>query len=520
MKILGKMLAGVAMLLPGLLQAQNFTETALLFSRVKPAGSARIMGMGGVQTSLGGDYSSALSNPAGLGMFNRSEFTISPGFNSATVNSEYLNNKSSDSKTNLHIPAFSLVFQTEQDGRKGFLSGTFAVTFNRVNNFNQVFSYQGDNASNSIIDYFMDDAYGINPVNFDYQNNGDNSYFNSLPGLAYNTYLIDNVGQDQNGEYIYGSPLQTFGDPDDIRWALQNETIRTTGSHNQWNLSYGANLSDKLFLGAGLGLSTIRYRSEKQYAESDFFFELDPNYAPLDRLDLVEELQIRASGINATLGTIFRPMDIFQIGLSYTTPTLLSVTDVYRSELTTEWNNFDYFGDGQTILNDESEYTDEIISEYSLRTPGKLSVGAVVFINKYGFVSADVDLINYAGARYSSGLSGISFDSDNRSIKDAYQTTANVRLGAEFRMDKLRFRAGGSFMPDPFKTEQNNSSRNITSFSGGVGYRTQKFYADFAIVFSQGANTYRPYSVNLPNSPLVTMDNKTSFGMITLGFPF
>jgi len=83
MKILGKMLAGVAMLLPGLLQAQNFTETALLFSRVKPAGSARIMGMGGVQTSLGGDYSSALSNPAGLGMFNRSEFTISPGFNSA-----------------------------------------------------------------------------------------------------------------------------------------------------------------------------------------------------------------------------------------------------------------------------------------------------------------------------------------------------------------------------------------------------------------------------------------------------
>ncbi len=520
MKMLGKVLAGIAMLLPGLVQAQSFTETALLFSRVKPAGSARIMGMGGVQTSLGGDYSSALSNPAGLGMFNRSEFTISPGFYGANVNSEYLGNKTSDSKTNLHIPGFSLVFQTEQDGRKGFLSGTFAVSYNRINNFNQTFSYGGTNSNNSIIDFFTDDAYGINPSNFDYQNGGDNSYFNSLPGLAYNTYLIDNVGQDPDDNYVYGSPLQTFDDPNDIRNVNQNETVRTEGTQNQWNLSYGANLGDKFFLGAGLGLSTIRYRSEKQYSESDFFFELDPTYNPLDRLDLVEELQIKASGINATLGAIYRPVDIVQVGLSYTTPTLLSVTDVYRAELTSEWNNFDYYGDGQTILNSENEYTDDIISEYSLRTPGKLSAGAVIFIGKSGFISADVDLVNYSGARYSSGLSGISFDSDNESIKDAYQVTPNVRLGGEFRMDKFRFRAGGSYMPDPYKTEQNNSSREITAISGGIGYRTQKFYVDFALVFSQGANTYRPYRVPTATSPLVTLDNKTNFGMVTLGFPF
>lgn len=520
MKIMGNVLAGIAMLLPGLVMAQSFTETALMFSRVKPAGSARIIGMGGVQTSLGGDYSSALSNPAGLGMFNRSEFTISPGFYGANVNSEYLGNKTSESKTNLHIPGFSLVFQTEQDGRKGFLSGTFAVSYNRINNFNQTFSYNGTNSNNSIIDFFMDDAYGINPANFDYQNNGDNSYFNSLPGLAYNTYLIDNLGQDQNGNYFYGSPLQTFNDPNDIRRVYQNETVITVGTQSQWNLSYGANIGDKFFLGAGLGLSTIRYRSEKQYSESDYFFELDPTYNPLNRLDLVEELQIRASGINATLGAIYRPLDIVQVGLSYTTPTLLSVTDVYRADLTSQWNNFDYYDDGQTILNTENEYTDEIISEYALRTPGKLSAGATVFLGKSGFISADVDLINYSGARYSSGLSGISFDSDNESIKDAYQTTPNVRLGGEFRLDKLRFRAGGSYMPDPNKTEQNNSSRDITSISGGLGYRTQKFYVDFALVFSQGANTYRPYRVNMASSPLVTMDNKTTFGMVTLGFPF
>lgn len=46
MKLMSNLLAGIAMLLPTLVQAQSFSESALLFSRIKPAGSARIMGMG------------------------------------------------------------------------------------------------------------------------------------------------------------------------------------------------------------------------------------------------------------------------------------------------------------------------------------------------------------------------------------------------------------------------------------------------------------------------------------------
>ncbi len=60
-----------------LLPAQDFVDNALLFSRTQPGGSARIQALGGTQISLGGDYSSALSNPAGLGMYNKSEVTFS-----------------------------------------------------------------------------------------------------------------------------------------------------------------------------------------------------------------------------------------------------------------------------------------------------------------------------------------------------------------------------------------------------------------------------------------------------------
>lgn len=497
MKGMGKLLAGIALVLPSLLPGQSFTETALLFSRVRPAGSARIMGMGGVQTSLGGDYSSALSNPAGLGMFNRSEFTLSPGFFSSVVDSKFLGNTTTDSKTNLHVPGFSLVFQTEQDGRKGFLSGTFAISYNRTNNFNENFSYEGDNTTSSIIDYFIEDAFGFPDTEF----NTNGALHNTVTWLGYQNYLLE----EDNYPGDYYSVVGGF--------PYQSETVQYRGSQSQWNLSYGANLSDKIFLGAGIGLTTIRFKSAKTFRES---FEDEP----LNTILLEEELNIRGSGINATLGVIGRPLDFIQVGVSYTTPTLYSITDVYSAFMATNWNNFDYYGDGSEILTSESEQTDEFVSEYSLRTPGKLSAGAAVFISNKGFISADVDLINYSGARYSSGLSGISFDGDNDNIKDSYQTTTNFRLGGEFRLDKLRFRAGGSYMPDPFRTEQNNSSREITSVSGGVGYRTQKFYIDFALVFSKGANTYRPYRINSPDSPLVTMDNTTSFGMVTLGFPF
>src|SRR6187399_2277605 len=69
---------------------QDFVDNALLFSRTRPGGSARIQSLGGAQIALGGDYSSALSNPAGLGMYNRSEFTITPAYNTYQIDSKHL----------------------------------------------------------------------------------------------------------------------------------------------------------------------------------------------------------------------------------------------------------------------------------------------------------------------------------------------------------------------------------------------------------------------------------------------
>lgn len=518
MKNGGTWLIGFVLLLPYCIQAQSSSETALLFSRFNPGGSARIQGMGGVQTSLGGDYSSAFSNPAGLGMFNRSEVSITPGFNTAKISSSYLDNSITSSKTNLNIPGLGIVFQSEKEGRSGFLSGTFAITLNRVNNFNQTFSYEGMNNKNSIVDYFIQDATGLPPESF--TNNGD--YFNTPTGLAYNNYLIeDSTFIDPNASRTeYLSVMGTFPDnPNDIREVFQLEDVITEGAQNQWNFAYGANLSDKVFLGAGIGFSSLRFQTKKTYSESDFNFVLDPTFNPLDNLVLEEELRISGSGINGTFGLIVRPVEMAQFGISYATPTLFKLTDSYRATMSTLWNNFDYYGNG-TTLNDVTEESDEIITEYDLKTPAHLNIGGTFFFQKKGFISADVEIVNYSGAKYTSNMSGISFDGDNENIKRLYQSTVNYRMGGEYRFGNYRARAGFSYMPDPFQEEQNGISRQITSLSGGVGYRSEKFYLDFAVVYTEGKNSYRPYRVNSDYSPLVTLQKQNTLAIITLGFPF
>ena len=48
---------------------QRFSERHLM-------GTARYVGMGGAMTAIGGDPTAALDNPAGLGLYRRSELSL------------------------------------------------------------------------------------------------------------------------------------------------------------------------------------------------------------------------------------------------------------------------------------------------------------------------------------------------------------------------------------------------------------------------------------------------------------
>ncbi len=482
--------------------AQSYVESALMFSQTRVGGSSRIQAMGGSQTALGGDYSSAFSNPAGLGMFNRSEVTFTPAITSANTTASYLGNTDESLTTRLNIPGISVVFNMPID-RGGFVSGSFAISLNRTSDFNRSIFYHGRNEETSIIDSFIDDAFGSTT----YQFSIDGFNFNTPTGLAYYNYLIGPLSiideTDPDDEYF----SDVKGQPD------QQETIQTKGSSNQWNFAYGANFKDKLFLGAGIGVISVRYASEKNFSED--FADDDV----LNNLRLNEYLDITGAGINATVGAIVRPIDFFQVGVSFTTPSYYEFSEDYHADMSTSWKNFDYYGDGSTILNNEFAATDIVMSEYSLVTPLKFSTG-IAFLSKHGVIAGDVEFTNPSKARYSSDISGIEFSQENQGIRDAYKSVVNYRFGGEFRYKIMRVRAGYAVQGSSY-AESVDLDNSIKSITGGVGMRLKKFYADFALVHSSGSNLYQPYSFYDGNdNPLVDLDEQTITGMLTFGFSF
>jgi hypothetical protein len=533
------------------LNAQNyFVEQALLFSRQSAGGSARIQAMGGAQVALGGDFSSAQSNPAALGMYNRNEVTISPAltFQSADAtyttwdfdaNNDIFSNKTNNSfsSANVSLPGLSVVFGAgKSDEKAPFLGGTFAITLNRINDFNGGFEYRGQNNTSSMIDYFLEVSNGkgrtkdqFNPrfdPNRSPPGQGDN--VNTPAYLGYNNYLI---GPDR-------SPDDTIYYSDVIGKPFQTEKVKTSGSQNQWSISYGANFNDKFFLGGGLGIMSVRYGYDKTYTENyEGQIMLAPCNDCFNNFKLRETRTTTGSGVNLTLGALVKPVDFFQFGLSYVTPTAYQLTDNYTASMTSSWNNYDYYGTGEVILNNESYSTEDTDpgnptdpTSYSLVTPSRFTAGATIFIPKKGFITADVEFVNYSKATTSSfteQLYSLTIDAPsevNNRISSRFQSVTNLRFGAEYRINKFRLRAGYNIMADPYVRRPsdriNYSLTNMNSITGGVGYRDSKFFVDVAVINTQGDGYYVPYAVASPVSPSVNYNNATTRIQFTVGFPF
>ena len=487
--------------------AQTFAESALLFSRIRTGGTARIQALGGTQNSLGGDVSSTYYNPAGLGMFNRSQVEFSVGVFIDSYSSTYLNDTENTVKNSLNIPNFGIAISRKYRRSDTFVSGAFGINFNITNNFNSVITYKGKVQDGSIIDYFIDQANGRDTLQF--FPGGDN--FQTVTWLAYHNFLINPRivgGITRPDEYDSYVPVQD---------QTRTETIKTSGSQKQWSFSYGLNIQDKIFLGIGLGVSTFNYKSEKTYQE---IFTKEP----LNTLRLSEKRGIKGSALNITIGGIYRPIDQLQFGLSFGSPSDYNISDNYSASMTTSWNNLKL---RNTILTEESATTGNSELPYRLETPMRFAFGATYFLRKKGFVSADVEWFDYGKSKYSSTNNQQSnvlyiydWTIDNNAIKASYKSSFNVRIGSEYRIKKFYVRAGFNYMPSPYKSDPNGISTTQLFYSSGLGYRRNNFFVDLAIVYGTEGGAYQPYTLSFKKTPNVEMKRQNYNMIITAGLSF
>ncbi len=501
-------------LFPHIVGAQVFSSEAIRFSNTQPQGTARIQALGGASVSLGADATTLYTNPAGLGLYNSWEvsFTPSVGFNTntATLNGSQTNSNLTMFALGQGAMVLSNPARVESDIWYG---GNWAFGFQKLNDFNNRFSYRGSNSANSLIDFFIEDANGSPASDFPFIEDAFD-----LTSLAYYNYLIGptNVIDASFPDDEYFSDVTSFVRP----WVEQQEFIETTGSQYAISLGYGGNFADVFYLGANVSLINLKYGAEKSYSEFNYDYSAsDPSYLPLKDFNATEKLTISGTGANLALGFIFRPIPAFRVGLSYTTPTLYSVNDSFETAMDAHWNNF-YYQDvinGDTLLTDTSVESAIIESVYNIRTPAKLSVGAAIFFGKHGFATADLEFINYAKTHLSS--IEFSMDSENYYISTNYSKELNVKTGMEWRISPLRLRAGYSLNAVP-QNEDSNLQFSSQSFSAGAGVLLNQFFGDFALVYKQNKSQYAPYLLSDFSEPVVDLKlNRVSL-IFTVGYKF
>jgi len=484
------------------------SELALKFSRTSVGGSARIMGLGGVNASLGGDITAVSANPAGLGFYNRSEVSLTPVININSNSTSYLGSSRSTSLTSFNMGNLGVVINNTRSDEVpgGWRGGSFGFSYSRIDNFRNEVNYSGTNVENDYIDYLLD---------FADRNEAKLGDFYQLDN-AYYTYLLNDFSIDQNGDTL--DLWDSFVEfPSEDTPVNQAERIVTSGSQNRWDLSYGGNFNDRFYFGLGLGIVTAKYISEKYYTENRYPESILDNYT------LYERQVVDGVGVNANLGIIVRPINTLTLGVNFTTPTAYGFNDDYETSIHTLWNSSadEFYGDDDNFNGDQYEETVLDPVTYNITTPMRLNAGLSYFFNKNGFISGDIEWVDYSKSKVRSNDADYSID--NQEISSLYGSVVNYRVGGEYRLGALRLRAGYNFQSDPM-ADQTGDLLSVKTWSGGIGYRKRSFYADFAYLNSTTKGTRAPYIIDpsqeIGPTPVADIDYNRTRLIFTFGFMF
>lgn len=484
-------------------------EDALRFSQKNPTGTARTMAMGNAFGALGADLSTTVINPAGIAFYRGSEVTFTPSivFNNSKGTS--INARGESNQTTFAPNQLGVVwtFKPLRESTKGVVSSSLGLSYNRMANHNISAFIKGTfdpivsetsngirNYTPSLLDAFRDEANGKSLETL-------NKF---RAGLAYEVYLLDELRFQLGGEDIsfnnqyyhaYQKPslfIETDSEGNKsyvaeisdrtLNGLQKGKVIEQDGNTNEYNINYGLNISNVLFLGATMGVETLRFDEHTIYHEAPnggLTPTDDPSWDEKDiaSFDYHSFLEQRGRGVNFKLGAIIKPVNSIRLGLAFHTPTYYSIDEVFWNKMTSSFLNGDKYSRNSASI---GEYS------YSFRTPSKLIVSSAFVVGNIGILSVDYENVDYSNSKFkSSDQVYDDFSGRNNEIKTKLKNAGNLRIGAEIKLlGDLSLRAGYSKLGNPYSSES-LLKKTIDSFSGGFGYRSRYYFVDFAYRYSK-----------------------------------
>lgn len=471
--------AGIGLICSFASYSQNDID-AMRYSQLTFGGTARFAAMGGSMGAIGGDISTLSFNPAGIAVFRKTEISITPSVYSSTTNSTYLGSNSSDRKLNFNLGNIGLVGTVKlKDTSMGWQSVNFGIGYNRTNNFHNRIDIKGDNTANSLLDVYVNNA-NSNP--------DPNGFDGFSTGLAWTTFLFN---PDSTGYYYHVIPH--YGQ-------MQRKSTETKGAMGEGVFSFGANYKEKLLLGATLGVVKARYEEESVFEETD----AEDTISYFKSFKYIQNLASSGTGVNFKMGMIVKPNDWLRLGAAVHTPTAIRFTDNYSSYMESDVDTATY-----------ADSSAEGSFRYTITTPYRAIASVGFIIKKLALINIEYEYIDYSYAQLNSHPNV--FSDVNSTIRSKYTSTGNLRVGGEIRFDPITFRLGYALYGSPFRNGDNVAAIR-TSYSGGIGYRLNNFFVDFAYVRTNFSETNYLYDPSI-SSPVKNNFRNSSF-MLSLGVRF
>lgn len=395
-------------------QTLSYNDIGVLFTNEQINGTARYNALSGAFGSLGGDLSAISGNPAGAAVFLNSEMSFTVDFNTIKTDANYYGERTYSSYDDVEFSQMGGVF---------------------------VFRTNYGNQPNS--------GWGKVAVAFDYSKSADfDNFWYAQGNSGYPTWVNDPNSPDPDSEDYPFSDGQY----------LENAT---SGRNNKYTFTIASEYNNKIYLGASFISNDVDFYQSVLMEE----YNDDGNNNYLDA-SMFQQLSTYGYGYSFNLGIIAKATDNLRLGFAYQSPVWYDLGERFLDyDLELYVSNVDEY---------HYEYSDISSYYYNLRTPSRYTGSLSYIFGKSGLISVDYIYRNYSNITLTNG----NWNQENQDFNTYLRGTSEVRVGTEWRVEKLSLRGGYHFKQNPYKNSY--SSDDNQGFSFGLGYNFGPVKLDIA----------------------------------------
>lgn len=446
------------------------------FAQRSTMGSARYVGMGGAMTAIGGDPSAAIDNPAGLGLYRRSEISIT--IDETIDHTQQTGSNDIYQRTRFAAPQITAIWAWgKANKQRGLVFNNFMFTYHRLANFNRDVVVQGGGMGMvPTICNITNDMGGVSEENL--QNRPwDNVEIGWLSILGYEAYLIDPIEKNQ------WQPA--------VHFTNGLLSISETGTSDQYTLSWAGNINNQWYIGIGLNVPTINYTKHTSLQESN----------KSNSTELKSMFHVSGVGVSGSLGLIYRPIQALRIGASLQTPTVMNL-----SRQTTGDMYSTIAGQRYEILTPESG-----VMDINIASPLRTSVSIAGQIGKIGLIAVQYD---YAHSKEMEDMHTLRIGAEAQAYRGLFFNAGYVYESSFMREEEPKWLLGYN----EIRTDMDYRYTAATQYaSAGIGYRCDKVVAQLAYQYSW--QTIHQYASEEQEFPF-HVDTRTHRIVATLAWRF